>query len=159
MEPYDALLRDLQRLCTKPHGLIARAIAAIATLREQAKTWEERADYLRERCEDFRKRNDYLERVRTERNNDEEAAQIRQEMSKLQAKLGRIMEGLEGSCMTCEPVGVRNQQMEQHIAELKQQMAELRADRDALRRTLSRMYIDPNAFAASKGWDCFRESK
>lgn len=62
MEPYDALLRDLQRLCTKPHGLIARAIAAIATLREQAKTWEERAEYLRERCEDFRKRNDYLER-------------------------------------------------------------------------------------------------
>ncbi len=75
MEPYDALLRDLQRLCTEPHGLIARAapvseahklivraIAAIATLREQAKTWEERADYLRERCEDFRKRNDYLER-------------------------------------------------------------------------------------------------
>jgi len=117
MEPYDALLRDLQRVCHKPHGLIARAIAAIATLREQAKTWEERADYLRERCEDFRKRNDYLERVRTERNDDEEAAQIRQ------------------------------------------QMAELRADRDALRRTLSRMYMDPNAFAASKGWDCFGESK
>jgi len=117
MEPYDALLRDLQRVCTKPHGLIARAIAAIATLREQAKTWEERSDYLRERCEDFRKRNDYLERVRTERNDDEEAAQIRH------------------------------------------QMAELRADRDALRRTLSRMYIDPTAFAASKGWDCFVEER
>ena len=117
MEPYDALLRDLQRVCTKPHGLIARAIAAIATLREQAKTWEERADYLRERCEDFRKRNDYLKRVRTEPNDDEEAAQIRQ------------------------------------------QMAELRADRDALRRTLSRMYIDPNAFADSKGWDCFVEER
>jgi len=115
MEPYDALLRDLQRVCNKPHGLIARAIAAIATLREQAKTWEERADYLRERCEDFRKRNDYLERVQTDRNDDQKAAQIRQEM------------------------------------------AELRADRDALRRTLSRMYIDPNAFAASKGWDCFGE--
>jgi len=115
MEPYDALLRDLQRVCTKPHGLIARAIAAIATLREQAKTWEERADYLRERCEDFRKRNDYLERVQTDRNDDQKAAQIRQEM------------------------------------------AELRADRDALRRTLARMYIDPNAFAASKGWDCFGE--
>ena len=117
MEPYDALLRDLHRVCTNPHGLIARAIAAIATLREQANTWEERADYLRERCEDFRKRNDYLERVRTERNDDEEAAQIRQ------------------------------------------QMAELRADRDALRRTLSRMYMDPNAFAAAKNWDCFKESK
>jgi hypothetical protein len=46
-----------------------------------------------------------------------------------------------------------------HIMELRQQMAELRAERDALRRTLARMYIDPNAFAASKGWDCFGESK
>jgi predicted RNase H-like nuclease (RuvC/YqgF family) len=116
MEPYDALVRDLQRVCTKPHGLLARAIAAIATLREQAKTWEERADYLRERCEDFRKRNDYLQRVQTDRNDDQKTAQIRQEME------------------------------------------ELRADRDALRRTLSRMYIDPNAFAESKNWDCFKEN-
>ena len=67
MEPYDALLRDLQRVSTKPHGLISRAMAAIATLREQAKVWEERAEYLRERCEDFRKRNDYLERVQKDR--------------------------------------------------------------------------------------------
>jgi hypothetical protein len=67
MEPYNALLRDLQRLSTKPHGLISRAMAAIATLREQAKVWEERAEYLRERCEDFRKRNDYLERVQKDR--------------------------------------------------------------------------------------------
>ena len=67
MEPYDALLRDLQRVSTKPHGLISRAMAAIATLREQAKVWEERAEYLRERCEDFRKRNDYLERVQKNR--------------------------------------------------------------------------------------------
>ena len=47
----------------------------------------------------------------------------------------------------------------QHTMQLRQQVEELRADRDALRRTLSRMYIDPNAFAASKGWNCFRESK
>ena len=67
MEPYDALLRDLQRVSNKPHGLISRAMAAIATLREQAKVWEERAEYLRERCEDFRKRNDYLERVQKDR--------------------------------------------------------------------------------------------
>ena len=85
--------------------------------------------------------------------------QTRQQVADLQAKLNRIMEGFEGTCMTCEPVGVRNQQMEQHIAELKQQMAELRAERDALRRTLSRMYIDPSAFAESQGWDCFKESK
>ena len=53
MEPYDALLRDLQRVSNKPHGLISRAMAAIATLREQAKVWEERAEYLRERCRCF----------------------------------------------------------------------------------------------------------
>lgn len=61
MEQYDALLRDLQRIALAPNGPIYRAIAAIATLREQAKTWEERAEYLRERCEEFRKRNMYLE--------------------------------------------------------------------------------------------------
>jgi hypothetical protein len=61
MEKYDALLRDLQRIALAPNGPIYRAIEAIATLREEAKTWEERADYLRERCEDFRKRNLYLE--------------------------------------------------------------------------------------------------
>lgn len=88
---------------------------------------------------------------------DDETMQLRQQVSDLQAKLGRIMEGLEGTCMTCEPVGVRNQQMEQYIAELKQQIAELRAERDALRRTLCRMFIDPNAFAEAKGWDCFLE--
>jgi hypothetical protein len=62
MEKYDALLRDLQRIALAPNGPIYRAIEAIATLREEAKVWEERADYLRERCEDFRKRNDYLEK-------------------------------------------------------------------------------------------------
>jgi hypothetical protein len=62
MEKYDALLRDLQRIALAPNGPIYRAMEAIATLREEAKTWEERAEYLRERCEDFRKRNDYLEK-------------------------------------------------------------------------------------------------
>lgn len=61
MEKYDALLMDLQRIALAPNGPIYRAIEAIATLREEAKTWEERAEYLRERCEDFRKRNLYLE--------------------------------------------------------------------------------------------------
>jgi len=80
------------------------------------------------------------------------------------SKLGRIMEGLEGCCMTCVPIGVRNQQLQQDIKtlqstdetmQLRQQVAELRAERDALRRTLARMYMDPNAFATAKGWDCF----
>jgi hypothetical protein len=41
--------------------------------------------------------------------------------------------------------------------QLRQQVMELRAERDALRRTLCRMFIDPNAFAAAKNWDCFEE--
>jgi hypothetical protein len=41
--------------------------------------------------------------------------------------------------------------------QLRQQVMELRAERDALRRTLCRMFIDPNAFAEAKGWDCFLE--
>jgi len=45
----------------------------------------------------------------------------------------------------------------EHCMQLRQQVAELRAERDALRRTLCRMFIDPNAFAEAKGWDCFLE--
>jgi len=42
--------------------------------------------------------------------------------------------------------------------QLRQQVMELRAERDALRRTLSKMFIDPVAFAESKNWDCFKEN-
>ena len=55
--------------------------------------------------------------------------QLRQQVENLHARLNRIMEGLEGSCMTCEPVGVRNQQMEQHIKKLQ-------AERDEARRKM-----------------------
>ena len=73
------------------------------------------------------------------------------------SKLGRIMEGLEGTCMTCEPVGVRNQQMEQHIKTLQ-------AERDEARRevcawqggTSENLFTD---IAKIRGWDCFGESK
>jgi len=44
-----------------------------------------------------------------------------------------------------------------HTKEIRQQVMELRAERDALRRTLSKMFIDPVAFAESKNWDCFKE--
>lgn len=37
-------------------------------------------------------------------------------------KVARIMEGLEGCCMTCEPVGMRNQQMEREIAMLQERI-------------------------------------
>jgi hypothetical protein len=42
-----------------------------------------------------------------------------------------------------------------NAAYYRRREAELRAERDALRRTLARMYMDPNAFATAKGWDCF----
>jgi hypothetical protein len=45
------------------------------------------------------------------------------------------------------------------IEQIRQQMAELRAERDALRRTLSRMFIDPLAYAESQNWDCFVEER
>jgi hypothetical protein len=43
--------------------------------------------------------------------------------------------------------------------QLRQQVAELRAERDALRRTLCRMFIDPLAYAESQDWDCFAEER
>jgi hypothetical protein len=81
--------------------------------------------------------------------------QLRQQVADLQAKLGRIMEGLEGTCMTCEPVGVRNQQMEQHIKTLQ-------AERDEARRevcawqgaTSAKSFRD---IAIVRGWDCFSD--
>jgi len=104
---------------------------------------------------------------RCEQNEFEAANEIERltaEHDALRRTLALIMEGLEGTCMTCVPIGVRNQQLQQDIKtlqsmdetmKLRQQVAELRAERDALRRTLARMYMDPNAFATAKGWDCF----
>jgi cell division protein FtsB len=89
---------------------------------------------------------------------------VKKQLENLQSFVTRIMEGVEGTCMTCVPIGIRNQQLQQDIKtlqstdetmQLRQQVAELRAERDALRRTLARMYMDPNAFATAKGWDCF----
>ena len=75
------------------------------------------------------------------------------ELSQLRDKLARIMEGLEGCCMTCEPVGMRNQQMEREIATLK-------AERDEARRWFCRhvelpLGGDGTRVAQGHGWDCF----
>jgi outer membrane murein-binding lipoprotein Lpp len=72
-------------------------------------------------------------------------------------KINRIMLGLEGCCMTCEPIGARNQQMERDIETLK-------AERDLLRREVCRHRAAaiqdrrPEDIAAQLQWDCFRES-
>lgn len=42
-------------------------------------------------------------------------------------------------------------------AQLLRERNELVADRDALRRSLCRKFIDPNAFAEAQGWNCFNE--
>ena len=82
--------------------------------------------------------------------------QLRQQVADLQAKLGRIMEGLEGCCMTCEPVGVRNQQMQRDIATLK-------AQRNVARREVCRSRASciqgksPLHIAEALGWDCFAD--
>jgi hypothetical protein len=47
------------------------------------------------------------------------------------------------------------QRCEQNEFEAANEIERLTAERDALRRTLARMYMDPNAFATAKGWDCF----
>ena len=78
------------------------------------------------------------------------------ELSQLRAKVARIMEGLEGCCMTCEPVGIRNQQLERDIATLK-------AERDEARRWFCQhveLHLggDGTRVAKGHGWDCFRES-
>ena len=65
------------------------------------------------------------------------------------------MEGLEGCCMTCEPVGVRNQQMQRDIKTLQDQRDEARREVCAWQgATSGKSFRDT---AVLRGWDCFRE--
>ena len=79
------------------------------------------------------------------------------ERDQAQSKVERIMSGLEGCCMTCEPVGVRNQHMVQDIKTMQDQ-------RDEARREICIMLEDATNnhrknHAKRWGWDCFGESK
>ena len=79
---------------------------------------------------------------------------VTDELSRLRDKVARIMEGMEGCCMTCEPVGARNQQMEREIATLK-------AERDEARREVSKLMggsAEQHWYANRRGWDCFQNS-
>jgi hypothetical protein len=78
------------------------------------------------------------------------------ERDQAQSKVERIMSGLEGCCMTCEPIGVRNQQMVQDIKTLQ-------TERDEARRELCRWQAEaeggtPEEHAKDEGWDCFKET-
>jgi septation ring formation regulator EzrA len=94
-------------------------------------------------------------------------AELTRERDEAQAKYERIFKGLEGSCMSCEPVGVRNQQMEQHIKKLQ-------AERDEARRSVCEMSLQlgqvfrriggknvevttPEGCAEIMRWDCFKD--
>ena len=78
-------------------------------------------------------------------------------------KIARIMSGLEGCCMTCEPVGVRNQQMEGMLEVMREQVEHYVSERDEARQ----MYCEamekydgkrPEWIADQYGWDCFKEN-
>ena len=84
-----------------------------------------------------------------------EHAQTLRELNSAREKIARIMSGLEGCCMTCEPVGVRNQQMERDIATLKAARDEARREVCALEADTSE---DQREFARQRGWDCWPET-
>ena len=67
------------------------------------------------------------------------------------SKIERIMSGLEGCCMTCEPVGVRNQQMVQDIKTLQDQRDEARREVCAWQGATSGSSFRDTA--AVRGWD------
>jgi len=116
----------------------------------------------------FLRDNQELERQIDEANADvAHTKEIRQQVTDLRAllaealaqrdeaksKIERIMEGLEGCCMTCEPVGVRNQQMQRDIKTLQDQ-------RDAARREVSKLMggsAEQHWYANRRGWDCYKE--
>jgi hypothetical protein len=84
------------------------------------------------------------------------------ELSRLRAKLDRIMEGFEGTCMTCEPVGSRNQQLEGMLKVMQEQVEHYVQERDEARRevcawqgaTSGKSFRD---IATIRGWNCFAE--
>ena len=82
------------------------------------------------------------------------------ELSRLRAKLNRIMQGLEGTCMTCEPVGVRNQQLEGMLNVMREQVEHYVQERDEARREVCACEADTSEdqreYANTRGWDCFR---
>jgi hypothetical protein len=85
----------------------------------------------------------------------------RAERDQAQSKVERIMSGLEGCCMTCEPIGVRNQQMVKDIKTMQDQ-------RDEARREICEFAVGwqragmrvqhPQQYAHERGWDCYKEN-
>lgn len=80
-------------------------------------------------------------------------------------KIAKIMAGFEGCCMACEPVGVRNQQMEREIAMLKDERDEARRIACGALAAYNKMMFDnpmwsySPAIAEIRGWDCFKEKQ
>lgn len=67
------------------------------------------------------------------------------ERDEARERFGRIIAGLEGFCITCEPVNVRNQQMEREIATLK-------AERDEARLEVCQLLAQFPGSGASEGY-------
>jgi hypothetical protein len=85
--------------------------------------------------------------------------EAKRERDEAQAKYERIFKGLEGSCMSCEPVGVLNQQMEQQIKTLIAERDEAR--REVCQRGSTSYPHDMKEvyeIADSRGWNCFKEN-
>jgi hypothetical protein len=86
------------------------------------------------------------------------------ELSRLRAKLDRIMEGFEGTCMTCEPVGSRNQQLEGMLKVMQEQVEHYVQERDEARREVCKCNStsyphdtkEAYEIAESRGWDCYK---
>ena len=81
----------------------------------------------------------------------EQVRTIALERDAAREKVAKIMAGLEGCCMTCEPVGARNQQMERDIETLKD-------ERDLLRQNLCKVLDPARPLTAEEiarlCWDC-----
>ena len=102
-------------------------------------------------------RDELTERIHMCDMRSEKILELTDQRDEAKSKIERIMEGLEGCCMTCEPVGVRNQQMQRDIKTLK-------AERNALRREVCRSRASciqgksPLHIADALGWDCFKDN-
>jgi hypothetical protein len=69
---------------------------------------------------------------------------------------------MEGCCMACEPVGVRNQQLEGMLEVMREQVEHYVSERDEARREVCALEADTaedqREFARQRGWDCFRNT-
>lgn len=85
----------------------------------------------------------------------DEIERLRATNVELEVRIKSIKEGFEGCCTACEPVGEINKKLREERDEARREVCELRTD-IGFNRPIASHLVE---FAASRGWDCFKEAR